>query len=226
MHLDSHGPPFPRPPRMPSTMPPPPDEAPTAPSPPTFAAPLDTELLHARLQQWARAGSSLAMLVASALVGAWWGFLRSGPAGALVLVQVEPERHGLDWRGQCQVNNPFARQVAESDPPEPVAVAVVGFLLQQLAGVEPGQLAQLRAAPALDATVTAEALRAALAAVETRPDSIVALYPLDTDDGPALVVLGAGYVVAIERQRQSPDAAVITLPTAPLASLILGRCAG
>lgn len=206
------------PPRMPSTIPPP---APPADTPPALPS------LVARLTAWAEPRTSdptrpVAVLVLSALVGAWWGAIRFVHGWTLAMVQVEPERYGLDASGPVYLNQALPVTLAHADPPSPVAVATVGALLDQLA---PQALARIRAPAALDVLVPTLQLRAALEAVEPCAGHLAALYQVDADDGPFLVVLGAGWMVAqrCEPWRAHAQARAVDLDAAPLASLVLGR---
>lgn len=219
---------YPHPPRMPSTIPPPPARPHEAP-PEAATTPTTPPSLLARLTAWAEPRTSdparpIAVLVLSALVGAWWGAIRFRMGWTLAMVQVEPERYGLDHSGPVHLNQALPVVITHSDPPSPVAVATVAALLDQL-DTDAAGLARIRAPAALDILVPTPQLRAALEAVEPCAGHLAALYQLDTDDGPFLVVLGAGWIVAqrAEPWRAHAAARAVELDAAPLASLVLGR---
>lgn len=176
------------PPRFPSTVPPPP------PAPELTTQPAT---LMDRVIAWGfrTHGAPAALLVAVASVGAYFGFRRSLPAPVTVLVQCEPARWGLDFEGDVAVNDPTSRAIATSDPPDVVAVATVDELLRQLA-TAPG-FAVLEAPNTFRALIRPALLADALRAIEGHGDAIVAVYTCKTPDGPRVVLLGAGYLVAV-----------------------------
>lgn len=205
--------------RAPSTLPPPP------PAPELTTEPAT---LMERVTAWGfrTPGAPTALLVAVASVGCYFGFKRTFPAPApvTVLVQCEPARWGLPFEGDAAVNDPTSRAVATSEPPDVVAAATVDELLRQLD--QAPAFAVLDAPGSLRAVVRPQLLADALRAVEGHGDARVALYTSKTPDGPRLVLLGAGYLVAVTTYQERPGfvtAPPIVLPADTLDALTLGR---
>lgn len=202
--------------RAPSTLPPPP------PAPELTTEPAT---LMERVTAWGQrhTAAAPALLVAVATVGAWFGFKRQLPAPLLVLVQCEPSRWGLDYSGDAVINDPTARAVALSDPPDRLAVAAVDELLRRLDQAPP--FALLEVPDAFRAVFRPSFLAEALRAVEPHGDARVTLYPCTTPDGPRLVLLGAAYMIAVTTYQERPDVqlARIELLADTLDALTLGR---
>lgn len=190
-----------------------------------------------RLAEWGRSGVSTALLVLSALVGAWWGYRRER-GSVVALVYLDADRSGLDWRGLAEVNSHAAQDIAEADPPESVAVATVGKLLERAAAedrTQPGRIQPvILACDSADeheepwrVAVDLAALASALAALAD-PSERVALYPWAAHEEDVLIVLGAGWTVAVPASappRAPASPTLVTLAREPLASLVLGRVA-
>lgn len=230
MQPDTAAAPIHLPPRFLSTLPPPPpsttERATDCPAPSQAAPPSLME----RVVAWGanRHSTIAALLVACASLGAWFGFSRAVVGGIVrVFVQCEPSRWGLPWEGAVALNDSTDVAIVSADPPELVAVASVGDLLRQLEApakaAPPARVAvPLPNGPVL--LVQPAGLASALEALEEHRAARVALYACDTRAGARLVVLGAGYLVAVAAVPAvgAHDAPALDLQALPLDHLALG----